>query len=57
MTPTEAANQWSAAHPDGEPMPRCAGRCLWSEWEFNALGDCEYRICARCGGMEQQWIE
>lgn len=60
MTPTEAADIFNAAHPDPGThldVPPCTPtEHRWSEWDFNHQRTCEYRLCAYCGGMEQQWI-
>jgi len=55
VTNEEAAAIFAESHPEGDPQPECFEH-YWAEWEFNYRGDAEYRLCARCGGMEQQWI-
>jgi hypothetical protein len=54
----KAADIFNAAHPEGDPdvAPCTTFEHVWSEWEFNYHNDCEIRLCARCGVMEQQWI-
>jgi hypothetical protein len=55
----EAADIFNAAHPDHDDAPLIPCTDIphnWSEWEFNYHGDCEIRLCANCGIMEQQWI-
>lgn len=56
MTPQEAADAFNAAHPDDDDVPPCTGEHSWSDWTFNHDGSAEYRLCAACGIMEQQWI-
>lgn len=55
MTPDEAAEAFNAAHPDNDGDP-CTGEHSWSDWGFNHDGAAEYRLCADCGIMDQQWI-
>lgn len=56
MTPAEAADAFNAAHPDDDPEPCPDEQHQWSDWGFNHDGSAEYRLCATCGIMEQQWI-
>jgi hypothetical protein len=55
LTNAQAAALWAEVSEPMGPCPDDGHR--WAEWELNHSGDAEYRLCAHCGEMEQQWIE